>query len=93
MHISLILFPNAPDFISALAIDVDSHNRCWRCDFSSPDNVADSLLEAGIASAEDASDLQFRLMREDRCPVFHAFLEEDDLTSIGFTLLRNQSVN
>jgi hypothetical protein len=37
--------------------------------------VVDELSEAGIATAEDARQLQARLMMEESCPLFHAAVE------------------
>jgi hypothetical protein len=55
--------------------------------------VVDELSEAGIATAEDARELQTRLMTEESCPLFHAAVEVRDLEDWGFTLVGSERVN
>jgi hypothetical protein len=55
--------------------------------------VVDELSEAGIATAEDARELQTRLMTEESCPLFHAAVEVGDLEDWGFTLIGSERVN
>lgn len=93
MQISLILFPNAPDNISALVFESHVDARCWQRSYDSVQEVVDELSEAGIASAEDARQLQARLMTEEVCPLFHAAVEIGDLEDWGFTLIGNERVN
>ena len=93
MQISLILFPNAPDNISALVFESKTGARCWMRNYDSVQQVVDGLSEAGIASADDARDLQTRLMTDESCPVFRAAIEEGDLEDGGFVLVRNERLN
>jgi hypothetical protein len=93
MQISLILFPNAPDNISALVFESNTSARCWKRNYDSVQEVVDELSEAGIATAEDARELQTRLMTEESCPLFHAAVEVGDLEDWGFTLVGSERVN
>jgi hypothetical protein len=93
MQISLILFPNAPDNISALVFESNTGARCWKRHYDSVQEVVDELSEAGIATAEDARELQTRLMTEESCPLFHAAVEVRDLEDWGFTLVGSERAN
>jgi hypothetical protein len=93
MQISLILFPNAPDTISALVFESNASTRCWKRNYNSVQEVVDELSEASIATAEDARELQTRLMAEESCPLFHVAVEVGDLEDWGFTLVGNERVN
>ena len=93
MQISLILFPDAPDNISALVFESNASARCWKRNYDSVQEVVDELSEAGIATADDARQLQARLMTEESCPLFHAAVEVRDLEDWGFTLVGNERVN
>jgi hypothetical protein len=67
--------------------------RCWKRNYDSVQEVVDELSEAGIATAEDARELQTRLMTEESCPLFHSAVEVRDLEDWGFTLVGSERVN